>query len=554
MSGGQAQTSDARQPQPPRHVTNWLFGAAPRRAIAETLAVFAGLATLFALALAWDARPTLRAGLLLLFTLTTTYLTLRLRLPGGGWWARLRQEGLALIGLGVALELAALLALFGIPSLRQTLSEDLLLATIFTALCLLGATTLRTGGWVWRFWAQQRRTRVLWNLIHYQLTLVGMVGLLVTVLLLVIFVNQSLNFAAPDASRSAQLVDVLLIIFSLGGASLFLIAIGLLVMFPPAFLISFLFARRVTRRLEQLTQASSALRTGAYDARIVVDGEDEIAQLQTDFNAMASDLERAMRELQTERDAVAALLLQRRELVASVSHELRTPVATLRGYLESALSRPVGAPPATWRTDLVVMERETVRLQRLIDDLFTLSRAEVGGLALSLQPTDVAAAAQASVTALAPLAWQQGRVDVIADLPGDLPPALVDAGRLDQILSNLLRNGVRHTPPGGIVAVSALSTPEWVILQVRDTGEGIAPEDAPHIFERFFRAERARSRDAGGAGLGLALVKELTESMGGSVAVESAPGEGSCFTVHLPRACPSHATLTPDPRASLPAP
>ena len=134
---------------------------------------------------------------------------------------------------------------------------------------------------------------------------------------------------------------------------------------------------------------------------------------------------------------------------------------------------------------------------------------------------------------------------------GEVPPALVDAGRVEQVLQNLLHNAVRHTPPGGIVAVAVTmedgtdgtdGTDGGVALRVRDTGEGIAADDLPHIFERFYRAEQARSREEGGAGLGLALVKELTEAMGGSVAVESAPGEGSCFTVRLPLAAAREST------------
>jgi signal transduction histidine kinase len=265
---------------------------------------------------------------------------------------------------------------------------------------------------------------------------------------------------------------------------------------------------------------------------------------------MAADLERAVAELQTERDTVAALLRERRELIASASHELRTPVATLRGYLESTLAHWNGQPPATLRHDLEVMERETIHLQRLIGDLFTLARAEVGRLELRRTPTDVGLVVRRIVETQAPLAWQGSRVQVVAVVASGLPLALVDASRLEQVLRNLLHNAVRHTPPGGIVALEASDeageasvvgagagavSAGWVRLRVKDTGEGIAPEELPHIWERFYRAESARARGDGGSGLGLALVKELTEAMGGTVGVESTPGEGSCFTVRLPQ-------------------
>jgi signal transduction histidine kinase len=137
---------------------------------------------------------------------------------------------------------------------------------------------------------------------------------------------------------------------------------------------------------------------------------------------------------------------------------------------------------------------------------------------------------------MAPLAWRSDRVEVVAELPSDLPRALADPERLKQVLINLLRNGVRHTPPGGIVALLVAAEAEHVRIGVRDTGTGIAPEDLPHVWERFYRGAEARVKDHRGAGLGLALVKELTEAMGGTVEVESEIGQGSCFTLRLPRA------------------
>jgi len=244
-------------------------------------------------------------------------------------------------------------------------------------------------------------------------------------------------------------------------------------------------------------------------------------------------LARTLRDLQAERDKVAALLQSRRELVASVSHELRTPVATARATLESALGRPAEGMPEPLRHDLEVVEREILRLQRLIDDLFTLSQSDAGGLRIECQATSVGPVVQRMVDALAPLAWASGRVELVAELPADLPPARADEARLEQSLTNLVRNAIRHTPPGGIVAVGAWAERDRVVVEVRDTGEGIAPADLPHIWERYYQGESTRG--SGGAGLGLALVKELTEAMDGSVAVQSEVGHGSRFTVRLPR-------------------
>jgi signal transduction histidine kinase len=179
------------------------------------------------------------------------------------------------------------------------------------------------------------------------------------------------------------------------------------------------------------------------------------------------------------------------------------------------------------------MQRELTRLQQLIEDLFALSSAAVGKLALRVEPVAVPEVVQRLVDTAGPLAWRQRRVQLLAEVAGEVPPAQADAQRLEQVVSNLLGNAIRHTPPGGLVAVSVAADGDWVRLEVRDTGEGIRAEDLPHVFDRFYRGRSEHGE--GGAGLGLALVKELTEAMDGRVEAESTPGEGSCFTLRLRR-------------------
>ncbi|MGH2519347.1 MAG: sensor histidine kinase, partial [Chloroflexota bacterium] len=245
----------------------------------------------------------------------------------------------------------------------------------------------------------------------------------------------------------------------------------------------------------------------------------------------AADLQASLVQLTAERDRVSGLLTARRELVASVSHELRTPVATVRGYVESALQR-TDRLPADVQADLRTVEAEVRRLQRLIEDLFTLARAEVGRLELRLEPTDIAEVVQRAVSTAAPLAWQQRRVQVILEAPAGVARGRADAARLQQVLSNLVSNAVRHTPPGGLVSASVATEDGIVRVDVRDTGSGIAPDDLPRVFERFYRGRDEDGRD--GAGLGLAVCKELAEAMGGTVEAASVAGEGSCFTIRLP--------------------
>jgi signal transduction histidine kinase len=337
---------------------------------------------------------------------------------------------------------------------------------------------------------------------------------------------------APSSGLFAFLRSIFLFVAAtvavLFAASLFALA--------SASLLAYLLARRLVGRLERLGQAAEALAAGDLALRVDEGSADEVGQLARRFNLMAGDLERSLHQLQAERDRVAGLLDAQRQLVANVSHELRTPVATLRGYLESALrdSRPDRPElPAPVREDLETMDREMTRLQRLIDELFALSRAAVGRLDLRMEPTDVAALVRRLVETAAPLAWTQRRVQVISQDQAASSPALADAHRLEQVVSNLLSNAIRHTPPGGLVAAEVKTENGAVLIEVRDTGEGIPSEDLPHIFERFYRghAHDGLAR----AGLGLALVKELAEAMGGSVAAASAPGEGSSFSVRLPR-------------------
>jgi signal transduction histidine kinase len=185
--------------------------------------------------------------------------------------------------------------------------------------------------------------------------------------------------------------------------------------------------------------------------------------------------------------------------------------------------------------DLQTVQDESVRLQGLIDDLFTLARAEAGGLALDLRPVDTTRVIRRRVETMAPLAWQSKRVAVSADIAAAVPAVMADEGRLAQILANLLHNAIRHTLPGGIVVVAATGEEKMVRVDVRDTGEGISAQDLPLIWTRFYQSSSTQPY-SGSAGLGLALVKELTEAMGGAVGVKSVLGEGSCFTIRLPRA------------------
>jgi signal transduction histidine kinase len=506
-------------------------------ALLETFLV--GAVSMSSLMLVSDQLPpdVIGQGFLFLSPTCALWCALRLRMREGRMWLRLLREGVAAVGLSLALGGGLSAVAFALGWRELFINNSLGGSGIVILLIASGPAFLvfRVGVWLWHFWDGLRRKRLLWALTHAHLTLVVLVMLLLAAFSAVEVVATPASGRFESDNLAAVIVARLThTILPLFGIVTIMTVGALAVVLPPSVILSYFVARRTTRRLETLAAATKVLRGGDLSARVPVAGEDEVAQLQDDFNAMAADLERATGEIQAERDKVAALLQSRRELIANVSHELRTPVATIRGYLESSLAGN-NESPLELQHDLEVMAREIERLQGLIDDLFTLARAEVNGLALELRPTDAGAVVQRRVEAMASLAWQKGRVEVVAEVPPDLPPALADTGRLEQVLVNLLRNGVRHTPPGGIVAVVVAAEDDTVRIEVRDTGEGVSPDDLPYIWERFYRGASARAEDVPGAGLGLALVKELTEAMGGTVAVESIVGQGSCFTVNLPK-------------------
>jgi signal transduction histidine kinase len=239
----------------------------------------------------------------------------------------------------------------------------------------------------------------------------------------------------------------------------------------------------------------------------------------------------------------------RQSLIVNVGHELRTPTANIRGHVETLLlsleaaggppgdPRPEGPTAAALRHHLGIVQRETQRLSGMIDELLTLARADAGELHLELTPVASGAVVEEVYQALAPLARRERRVTLVRAVAAGLPPVRADRQRLVQVLLNLVRNAVTYTPEGGIVAVTVERAGAGrQAFTVADTGVGIAAEDLPRVFERFYRADPSRARISGGYGLGLAIVRDLVQAMGGSVTATSVPGEGSRFRVLIPEA------------------
>jgi len=403
--------------------------------------------------------------------------------------------------------------------------------------CLVAFCVFRAGVRMALAWEKARRKRLVWSLsgAHVGL-LLALVWLGVAAWLIwsVATGGRIPSLFAPVRSTG---MPAMLLAWVLPLAVFWCVAsaCGAVVVFPLSAGLSYLVIRPTVRRIELLARGTRSFRSGKRDTIVEVAGEDEIAQLTQDFNAMAESLSQSLGDLESERDRVAKLLESRRILFAEVSHELRTPIAILRGYLDSINAHWGEQPPDTLRGDLDIIHGETLRLQSLVDDLFVVARADAGGLSLSLQGVRPAQAVANVLGSFAPLAWERDRVQVVSDVVEEVPEVWADPRRLEQVLFNLVRNAVRHTPPGGLVSLNAVADGRFVRLEVHDTGQGVAPEDASRVWERFYQSDD-QDHPNDGAGLGLFIVKELTEAMKGTVQMVSSPDAGTCFSVLLPRA------------------
>ncbi|MGC8827615.1 MAG: sensor histidine kinase, partial [Anaerolineae bacterium] len=276
-----------------------------------------------------------------------------------------------------------------------------------------------------------------------------------------------------------------------------------------AVLASLFMSQQIVAPLRHLLYATRRIAAGHYSERVPAPSTpagDELTELAYSFNRMAESLEKA-----------EAL---RRDLVANVAHELRTPLTSVKGYLEGLMDEVIPAAPETYER----LHREVNRLERLIDDLLELNRVEAGVYELHRQPVSVQELVRSAVERL-DLQFREKGVRLVHQVPADLPRVMVDVGRIGQVLMNLLGNALQYTPAGGTVTISALQEKSYVLIRITDTGVGIAPEDLPHIFERFYRADRSRARSSGGSGIGLTIARLLAEAHGGTVRAESA-GEG----------------------------
>ena len=265
-----------------------------------------------------------------------------------------------------------------------------------------------------------------------------------------------------------------------------------------ALLLGVLLFRQLTRPLRGLTEAAQRIATGQRGTHVPIEANDEIGELAQAFNVMSEAL-KSDEEL-------------RRNLMVDIAHELRTPLTVIQGNAEALLDGLYETTPE----NIAVIHEQSLLLGRLVNDLRELALAEAGQLKLNVDNVDLGALVTAVLQGFKPKAQEKG-VELRVGIPERIPLVFVDIQRIRQVLTNLIDNALRYTPPRGLVEVSAHSEGKNVFVHVRDTGIGISPEDLPHVFDRFYRVEKSRTRAEGGSGLGLAIAKQLVLAHGGDI-------------------------------------
>jgi len=282
-----------------------------------------------------------------------------------------------------------------------------------------------------------------------------------------------------------------------------------------ALLAAVVLSHRIVRPVDILTKAARRMEKGDFGQRVDIVSKDEIGELGRAFNSMADSLVRSEQ--------------LRRNMVSDVAHELRTPLTNIRCQVETLQDGLVYASPEIIES----LHQEAMLLNRLVDDLQDLALAEAGQLGLALKRVSIKDEVVLAMKAIQRQA-SEGNLVVKSDVGDNCPDVLADSVRLGQVFRNLLNNAINHTPPGGFITIEATHVDSWLELKIEDTGQGISPEDLPNVFERFYRADVSRDRATGGAGLGLAIVRQIISAHGGKTRIESTIGEGTKIYFTLP--------------------
>lgn len=337
--------------------------------------------------------------------------------------------------------------------------------------------------------------------------------------------------AVPIKNETGDVSGAILLNSSVTGINTFMqriyyyIALGGLVTLILALLVVNRLTRAIVRPLMAMEQAAGALAAGDYTIRVSINSSDEVGRLGHAFNALATDLATFMAEIEKAEKL-------RRDFVANVSHELRTPLTILRGYTAALLDGTVTSPDQSSKY-LNIMQEETVRLERLVKDLLDLSRLQSETAPWQTEPVPLPIIAENVIHMVEPSAKKKN-ISLHFTSDENTSEILGNADRLIQLLLILLDNALKHTPMEGRVTVTITQEQNRIILKVADTGIGIAQEDLPYIWDRFYKADKSHTRSESGAGLGLAIAKQIIERHGALVSVVSARQCGSTFTITFP--------------------
>lgn len=402
-----------------------------------------------------------------------------------------------LIRLLIWVAVSTLLALLLFQLLMQPSVTDFAIMTAFLAVTALFSIVLGYGVLRTRWFPRSPSLR--WSLLSTYL-------LSTALTLFCIWLTARLMFV----SEHDLLLGTILLLFSSGIA----IALG------------FFFAQSLMERISTLRDAARSVSAGDLSVRVPITGSDEMAELSSVFNSMVDQLEVAS-EQQQELDAL------RRDLFAWLGHDLQTPLTSIQALVE-ALADGVVEDEAMTQRYLRTAQADIHTLSSLIDDLFQLAQLDAGGIQMQLEPNSICDLISDTLERFT----QQAnllKVDLVGSVEEGIDPVTMDSSQIGRVLANLISNALRYSPARGSVQVDAYRRGENLQVDVRDSGEGISPEDLPYIFDRFYRGDKSRSRTSGGSGLGLAIARGLIEAHGGEIWVESQPNQGSSFSFTLPQ-------------------
>ena len=304
-----------------------------------------------------------------------------------------------------------------------------------------------------------------------------------------------------------------------------LILEAVLIGFAISVVLSVILSGTMLSPIRGMTAAASAMAGGDFSAKIAVESGDEIGVLSDTFNDMGSQLENTLEQLKTAEKL-------RRDFVANVSHELRTPITSIRSYAETLEATP-DLPKETEKEFLNVIINESDRMTKIVQDLLELSRFDSGHLQLELDSVSIERSLRDVYAAIALEAKKRGHTFNL-ELEWRMPKIKGDKSRIEQVLMNIISNAVKYTPDGGLIDIFGGTKKGRVWVSVSDNGVGIPQEDISHVFDRFYRVDKARSRESGGTGLGLSIAKEIVSRHGGEIVIKSEPGRGTEVTIYLP--------------------